>query len=150
MKSSGTRLVRLIYASDKTQACRLSDMPEMLKRARLHNGAASISGLLCFSRDRFLQCIEGEPEIVNALYARILKDPRHARVTLIDYREVSQRFFGQWSMGYLFELDREAALFQKYFSDGEFFPHLLNGTAALDLLKGLSRTKGESRPECAL
>jgi len=139
------RWVRLVYASLKSPECNLAGMPELLKRARAFNHSEGITGILCFSRDRFLQCLEGPPEAVNALYARILRDPRHCDVMLLDYREIMDRSFGTWSMGYLFELERDDQVLRDFFARGEFDPHLLNGTAAVQFLKRLAHSPHPGR-----
>ncbi len=41
--------------------------------------------MLLFTKDTFIQCIEGEKDEVNALYDTIRKDERHSNITLNPY-----------------------------------------------------------------
>ncbi len=134
------RLVRLLYASEKSANCKITSLQEILVIARHHNRGAGITGFLCFTGDRFLQCLEGPPSEVNALYNKIITDPRHSRVHLLDYRDISVREFGSWEMGYAYSLDPRAELLGAQFDRGQFLPHELTGIEALELLRLLSES----------
>jgi len=136
--SKPKRLVRLIYASEKSPACKLTSLQEILAVARPHNRSVGISGFLCFGADRFLQCIEGPPAEVNALYHKILKDPRHQRVQMLDYRDISLREFDRWDMGYAFSLDPRSEVLGEQFGASQFLPHELTGIEAFELLRLLA------------
>jgi hypothetical protein len=72
----------------------------ILAAARRHNPRLGITGALLFSPDTFAQVLEGPPEAVEALYARLLRDPRHADCVVVARREVAARQFGRWSMAF--------------------------------------------------
>lgn len=58
-----------------------------------------ITGLLMYSEGVFVQLIEGPPEAVQHLWARLLRDPRHFGVVqLYHYRELEQRSCQDWAM----------------------------------------------------
>lgn len=59
----------------------------------------NITGLLIYCEGVFLQIIEGPAATIDALYARISKDTRHAELDLIARSESAGRLFGKWSMG---------------------------------------------------
>ncbi|WP_232280820.1 BLUF domain-containing protein [Vibrio sp. 16] len=67
-----------------------------------NNASVGVTGLLLFSQDYFLQCLEGSRSQVNAIYQHILNDRRHKKVILLEYTEVAEREFGEWSMGYMY------------------------------------------------
>ena len=138
------RLVRLIYASEKSPQCKITSLQEILAVARHHNRGAGITGFLCFTGDRFLQCIEGPPAEVNALFTKIMGDPRHQRVALLDYRDISVRDFSNWEMGYAYSLDPRAEILGAQFEQGQFLPHELTGIEALELLRLLSESPQSS------
>jgi hypothetical protein len=46
-----------------------------------------------------MRALEGGRAAVNALYAAIVRDPRHRDVTLLDYAEITERRFASWRMG---------------------------------------------------
>ena len=132
------RLVRLIYASDTNAFTTLEEMRKLLERAREHNRTHGLTGFLVFCDNRFLQCLEGSPEEINRLYARILRDPRHGSITLLDYRDISSRDFPQWDMGYAYALDPASEILGARFERGHFLPHTLDGLDAAYLLRMLA------------
>lgn len=91
-------LTRLIYASRASDVLTPADHEQILESSRRNNAKVGVTGLLAFGAREFLQCLEGSREAVNATYARILGDPRHQDVQLIDCREIEQRWFGDWGM----------------------------------------------------
>jgi hypothetical protein len=137
-KRTHSRLVRLIYASDTNAFTTLEEMRNLLERAREHNREHGLTGFLVFCDNRFLQCLEGAPEEINSLYARILRDPRHGNVTLLDYRDISSRDFPQWDMGYAYALDPASEILGARFERGHFLPHTLDGLDATYLLRMLA------------
>jgi hypothetical protein len=42
--------------------------------------------------------LEGSRDEVNRLYNRIVGDPRHTDVVLLDYSEIAERRFAHWRM----------------------------------------------------
>ncbi|NDG85670.1 MAG: BLUF domain-containing protein [Proteobacteria bacterium] len=92
-------LVRLIYASTfKTSTVDSSELSRIHKTANEVNAKFDITGILVFGNDYFLQCIEGEREAVNRLYTNILADSRHERSVLLEFAEIHERDFDEWSM----------------------------------------------------
>ena len=130
-------LVRLIYASRMAEGFDQQDISDILESARHYNAKNNITGLLCFSRKIFLQCIEGSRTQVNATYRHILNDARHSDVILLDYTEIVEREFDQWSMGYVPESSLTAPLNLKYSGTKDFDPYKMSGESALRLLRAL-------------
>lgn len=93
-------LSKLIYASSATRAMSESDLTELLTQARSNNLENNLTGLLLYCNQSFLQVLEGEPEILDALYARIETDPRHKKLRLLARSPTNTRKFGAWSMGF--------------------------------------------------
>jgi hypothetical protein len=73
---------------------------ELLEQSRQHNGAHDITGLLVYRDQAFVQVLEGERSVVEALYAKIAVDPRHEDVVLITSEQQVKRNFPDWSMGF--------------------------------------------------
>jgi hypothetical protein len=46
----------------------------------------------------FYQCLEGEEDVIDDLYRKILLDPRHHDVVLLTNRTIDSRQFQSWSM----------------------------------------------------
>lgn len=65
------------------------------------NERMQITGLLACTPDRFLGCLEGPAEMVQALLRRIGADPRHGAFRLLCDEPVSRRAFRVWVMNLL-------------------------------------------------
>ncbi|MEM6474874.1 MAG: BLUF domain-containing protein [Pseudomonadota bacterium] len=70
----------------------------ILSQARRNNPANRITGALICRGDMYLQLIEGPVAAINALYARIVEDDRHANVELLLAERVERRIFPDWAM----------------------------------------------------
>jgi len=130
-------LTRLVYVSRKTPDCKLEDVVSILDSSRRRNAAEQITGLLCFTNDYFLQCLEGSKRAVNTVYRRILNDPRHSDVLLLHYQEAAIRDFGDWSMGYVAETPKTRSVVSRYSSGAGLDPFSMSGDGALGLLREL-------------
>ncbi|MCC5886587.1 MAG: BLUF domain-containing protein [Gammaproteobacteria bacterium] len=60
--------------------CRLR---ALVQRAREANAAAGITGCLLFDGQQIVQVLEGDEAAVEALFARIQRDPRHERIRML-------------------------------------------------------------------
>lgn len=90
--------IRLIYASDAHDELVYRDFLTIMERAGEANRALSITGILCYGGGQFLQALEGERVVVNALYHHIVRDARHEHCQLLRVEDISEREFGDWSM----------------------------------------------------
>lgn len=93
-------LFRLIYHSQATKPFTEAALSNLLQKARQHNQAAWLSGLLLYADHHFLQVLEGPEQDVTDLYARIQADPRHRHVSTLALVPVTQRAFPDWRMAY--------------------------------------------------
>jgi len=94
-------MYRLIYKSLESDPFSKADLKHLLVNSRLRNAEAGISGMLIYDRGAFLQMLEGDMAAVFRTFARIERDPRHKDVAvLLRDAQVSERAFGQWSMGF--------------------------------------------------
>lgn len=130
-------LTRLIYASRISDVFVPEDLESILQQSRSINQINHISGLLYFNRNYFLQCIEGDRTDVNNTYFRIVNDPRHESVTLLEFKEISERAFSKWSMAYIPETSESIPLFQHYGKSSKFEPHTLTAKDAFNMMLAL-------------
>ena len=133
-------LVRLLYASRAVEKIDDAMLRSILERSRANNLERGITGVLCAHPEGnvFLQALEGSRAAVNALYASIVRDPRHRDVTLIDYAEIDERRFPSWLMGSvdLTRVNRRSIL--RYSERAAFDPFPMTGRSALALLEELT------------
>ncbi len=135
-------LVRLLYASRALAPIDEALVASILEKAHAHNAAHGITGILCTSaeRDVFLQVLEGGRAAVNDLYGRILRDPRHRDVTLLDYAEIAERRFATWRMGNV-RLNRvNLGTVLRFSETAVLDPFAMSGKAAIALLEELMST----------
>jgi len=93
-------LQQLIYAS---AACRPFDAPELgqlLRTARANNARDGVTGMLLYADGSFFQVLEGEVDVVDAVFAKIERDARHVQVTQIIREPIPRRAFDSWTMGF--------------------------------------------------
>lgn len=126
--------VRLIYASRFSRGVGPNDIPDILAVSREKNAAAGVTGILCYDPRYFLQVLEGPRKVVNALYNQIANDERHADVTLIEYSDINERLFANWTMAFVRVDDLGNPFMLKHSSNGVFDPFAMSGEQALDFV----------------
>lgn len=133
-------LVRLVYVSQIVKGFDSNDIKGIIEAACTKNKANHITGLLCFSKNIFLQCLEGSRANVNDTYHRILNDRRHNKIVMLDYKEIIQREFSSWSMGYVPESSITAPVNLKYSGNANFNPYNMSGESSHRLMIALKNT----------
>lgn len=142
-------MVRLVYVSRSVSP---SDRPQIeliLSQSKAYNPKNGITGVLCYTGDMFLQVLEGGREAVNRLYGHISRDARHNDVMLLEYVEINERRFANWTMGEV-NLDKiTPSLLLRHSELPTLDPYRLSGdmcAALLDELLGsaavISRSPG--------
>ena len=127
-------LVRLIYASTATEGVGMNEFKGILKQSQINNTTRDLTGVLAFNSKIFLQGLEGSREQVNELYSRLLRDTRHHTVAVLEFAEIEEREWSQWSMGFAAQSADNRALFLKYSGQSVFNPYAMNGSAVKKLL----------------
>jgi hypothetical protein len=93
------QLVQLAYVS-RAAALETSARSELLKQARTDNARRQLTGMLISLGDIYVQALEGERSMVEAVFHTIARDERHSQVTQLFLRPISERMFTPWKMGY--------------------------------------------------
>ncbi len=93
-------LLRLAYVSTCAPGLSLDDVYKIMRVAHPWNVENGVSGMLCWSGEFFLQCLEGERRTVTTLFKNIAADARHADVEIIVAAPTNTRWFGEWGMGF--------------------------------------------------
>lgn len=91
---------QIIYRSTSTSGSgrAADDIPGILRQAVAHNGVDGITGLLYTEEGAFLQAIEGPPDSMSDLLARLYDDDRHHALEILVDRAIERREFGDWTM----------------------------------------------------
>lgn len=130
---------RLIYSSRKSDWVEVPDLLRLLDKATENNKRNGITGLLCFTHDRFLQVLEGDASSINQLYSKIIVDKRHTEVILVDYSSCLKREFPDWAMGFV-DLDTLSTKKLEINVPLNVLSEALDPVGALQLLKELGKT----------
>ena len=85
----------LVYASAATGTPSTEELESILARARENNAQADVTGMLVYHEGSFLQALEGDLEIVEALFERIEADPRHTDTVVLFRGMVEERQFSR-------------------------------------------------------
>lgn len=144
-------MIRLVYVSTCADNVDFADIQSLLSAAERRNPEHGISGMLCWSGEFFLQCIEGDRASVTQCFARILTDKRHHSIELILSAPTSVRWFSQWGMGFSrmlssHRIDLPAS------AGASFNPYLLEATELEATFERLSdqAQRIQSAPDTAL
>lgn len=119
-------LIQLTYASRASRTLGPLDVKDILATSQRNNAAVGVTGALCLANGIFLQQLEGDRDVVNRTYLRILKDPRHLEPAILDFSEIAARRFGNWNMGLISSLAENRQMFLKYSPKAEFDPYSMS------------------------
>lgn len=93
-------MLRLVYVSTCAAGLQLDDVYDIMRKAHPSNVKDGISGMLCWSGEFFLQCIEGERNAVSRVFSKICGDSRHSNVEILIAAPTRTRWFSEWGMGF--------------------------------------------------
>ncbi|WP_324672126.1 BLUF domain-containing protein [Hymenobacter sp. GOD-10R] len=93
-------LHHIIYQSTAIRPMADTELQELLTQARSFNAAHEITGVLLYHNTQFVQVLEGEEEVISALYEHIRADLRHTSVIKLADSPLTNRNFGDWSMAF--------------------------------------------------
>jgi len=96
-----TPIVQIIYASAARHKMDKAELEDILCHARRHNAPNGITGMLLYHAGSFLQILEGKAQKLDALVAKIQRDPRHNAFRLLLRAHTVEREFPEWTMGFV-------------------------------------------------
>jgi hypothetical protein len=114
-------LTELCYISAARHEFDRAALDALLIKARANNRKLGVTGMLIHHGGSFLQILEGQDATVTALYDKIALDSRHSQVLRLFRTTVSERSFGEWTMGYVDGSSGEFSRipgFNDFFRDG--------------------------------
>jgi hypothetical protein len=93
-------MISIVYVSTATRPIKEEELLRILEKSRSRNSRQGVTGLLLYSGGRFLQVLEGPEDAVRDIYHDIAENPLHRSPLILSQEHISERTFGQWSMGY--------------------------------------------------
>ncbi|MBY6002422.1 BLUF domain-containing protein [Salipiger bermudensis] len=109
-------ITQMLYTSLSRHPRGHSSDFDILQHAMQNNRDRGVTGYLLRDTDRFCQVLEGPREVLESLYERIHLDPRHYQIVLRMQRDVAERSFLGWSMGYATLSSSDAAILSRCFA----------------------------------
>lgn len=90
-------MIRVIYASRPAHFTK-TDLHDIAAVSARNNETSGITGALIHDASFFLQILEGPEEAVDALLARLLRDPRHTDMAVVFRTRIDATSFAGWEM----------------------------------------------------
>ncbi|MDO9411177.1 MAG: BLUF domain-containing protein [Pseudolabrys sp.] len=135
-------LSRLIYHSENIsgglEGKMMGDLNKIMDASVRNNQRDGITGALLFDPIWFVQILEGEREAISATLRRIMPDPRHDAVTVMDCAPIESRLFGNWWMG-LANMNVHSALLARHGLGPRLDPRKMSGAVTLALAVDVAR-----------
>ncbi len=130
-------MIRLIYVSQANDID-FNETKAILDVSFKHNKDNSITGVLVYGQNYFIQCLEGSKEQVEALYRKIILDQRHDHIELISKEEIQDRYFDDWHLS-LMNKHAYNDIIQRHSNSGVFNPYTMRPEQLIKILDELSR-----------
>ena len=92
-------LIEFIYTSYASEPFLSEQLSALQKQCQDHNNPNQITGMLLYDNQQFMQVLEGEQAVIEALFKKIKSDPRHQQVKALIHTPITERNFANWSMG---------------------------------------------------
>lgn len=125
------------------------EMGRILVQSRLNNPRRGLVGALYYGNGCFFQCLEGPAEAIDALYAKLLVDPRHKDLKVLQRHDIQGPHFSEWAMKYVPDAQQVQALMKQHrlrsFDPYRFELPTVN--AMVDLLHQANESAGITSPE---
>jgi hypothetical protein len=93
-------MIQIAYCSAAVGSFETSDLDDILRVARTKNNDVNVTGMLLYENGSFFQTLEGAPGDVDKVFERIECDPRHKKISMLLRRDINERSFSDWTMGY--------------------------------------------------
>ena len=91
-------LSQLVYVSTRKANCNDLEIEKILASCKKNNPSMEATGVLLYSKDKFIQYLEGDSKELLSLYDKIKQDARHEKVRMISYVPIKEKAFTSWHM----------------------------------------------------
>lgn len=133
-------LSRLIYIS-RACASEFEDVAQILDFSRVHNASVEVTGTLCHLDHTYIEHLEGDEQVISALFDSIRSDPRHRDVTVLDRRMIPRRAYPGWSLAMMKWDVRTKAIFRSFSPGQNLDVYASDPTTAAPLVRALTRSE---------
>lgn len=95
-----------------------SELDAIIRVSVARNQAASVTGALLYTGERFAQILEGPEKEVRLVVASIERDSRHTDFTIVEQGAIERRRFARWAMADLGLSTFAASIVARALSEG--------------------------------
>jgi uncharacterized membrane protein (DUF373 family) len=100
-------MIQISYISSAVEPLSTPELLRLLQSCRESNAGRGVTGMLLYGNATFLQVLEGEEAVIDALVEQIRKDPRHTNLQILHRTSIEHRQYSDWSMGFKRLSDKE-------------------------------------------
>ena len=116
----------------------VAEIEDILSAARRNNAAYGITGALIFNSGMFAQVFEGPRGVIETIFERIQRDPRHGEVNILAFEPTTRRVFPSWSMAFIGRSLEGRDLFSHIAFSTGFDERRLEGERILSLMQEIA------------
>ena len=92
---------QIVWISEVCREYSDEELLQLLNKSRANNVRRNVTGLLIYDKKSFLQFMEGDAGTVDDIFQnRIEPSSLHRNVTLLSQRDIEERNFKNWTMGF--------------------------------------------------
>ncbi len=133
----------LCYVSTKRKNLTPSEVRSIIDYSNKKNSFDNITGILIEYKNNFIQYLEGDAIRIYELFEKIKSDPRHEKVSLLQYSPIEERLFEGWSMSHrdldiIIEKDDQLLECAKSLDDVILNKSFWNGIKTIEVLSNLN------------
>lgn len=107
----------LLYVSKASNYFDDESLEELVALSARFNAEVSLTGFIFYQANHFIQYLEGQEAIIEALYNRISNDDRHDILIAIRDNQLSEKRFPSWRMHQISKKSLVAIRLEKVLTD---------------------------------
>ena len=94
-------LYTLCYVSSCKDSLTAKDLEHLFHVNKRNNIDHNVSGILIYNSGNFLQILEGDENMVKALFKKIKRDARHSSLITLINNSIDERIFHDYDSGFI-------------------------------------------------
>lgn len=114
------------------------NIAQILQVARKNNQKNNLVGALYYGNGCFFQCLEGDKQAIDTLYAKLLNDPRHKDLKVLLSVPIDKTGFSSWEMKFA-TIDNEVRQFLREHDAKKFDPYQFDANSTQQLVSMLQK-----------
>ncbi len=122
----------IVYVSEAQMYFDNMSLESLAADAAARNFELNVTGYLYFEKDRFVQYIEGEDDVIDGLMESIREDVRHRILHQVVEVDIGERRFPSWHMRYLSRQELESIKLEHVLTDYLLYMDTMKESAPVD------------------